>query len=342
MGSGLIWANLGKGIADAGATYSNAVGRAAELQWKTDEEERQFNRRMDLEDKRYTNQLKQKLEMEDRRAEELKQRVISEIRQASEMAGQTATARQAAQFETDASRLAGISSQEGGKSPATSKEEFAKLMQENPQYREIYRQAGYIDKAPTANQQRLQQAEDQYNAALSVGAHSSTLESLDKQRSRVLDQIKEENRTAEQTRRDQRAAEDRAAADRRFEALLPIRQQQADAATTNANRPRTSGSSDPNKPATTADIQRQVTAAENQLATELGVARKDVNAEIKVLRKRADSGNAQAKATLDRITPMINEMNSANQRMLEFKRAPSAGSSAGSGTSRPPLSSFKQ
>jgi hypothetical protein len=76
-----------------------------------------------------------------------------------------------------------------------------------------------------------------------------------------------------------------------------------------------------------------VTAAKNLLANELGVPTKDIEGEIKTIRKRADAGNSGAKATLERIQPMISEYNDANNRMLNFKRASTSG--AGEGKSTP-------
>lgn len=341
--SGLILAGLGKGIADAGLTFGNSLMKEYEAK-RQDEREALREQRL-LERQDALDRLK--AERDEAKAEALKQRVSQESAAVGFKAEEIGKAREATQLGRDATKLSGISSQVAGDSPSTTDEEFKKLIEENPQYRETYRKAGLIDKAMTPNQQRIQRADDEATAALEMGAHSSVIDAYAKKRKDVLDQIREENKDARDTRREDRADEREARRDAEFRALMPIRQQNADAnttragaAVTSANKP-SSGSNSADKPATTADIQRQVTAAQNGLATELGVAKNEINAEIKSIRKRADAGNAQAKATLERIQPMLDEFNSANQRMLQFKRvSPSTSNSRDNSTTRPPLSSF--
>lgn len=365
MGSGLIWAGIGQGISNAGSMYGQAVLQEARdnmlLEREKVLEQLRENRQIKLEETKEENRIAR----EERQAQER----AAESRKASQIADETARKREEERAARDQEAAAREQEQLSGaaakvrennaasasipqrrsvgkgtitQAPQASDQEIQDLIKANPQAYDLYEKAGLIEKAqmrdPNAKEKavdpRLQRTEDEYNAAVSIGAHSSVLESFDKKRARVLDEIRLEN----QEKRDRARADlENRREDRRsneFASLLPIRQQQADASTTNANRPRGGGGAgaDPNKPATTADMQRQVTAAENQLATELGVAKKDVNEEIRILRKRADAGNAQAKATLDRVTPMINELSSANRRMLDFKR-PSSSSSAGSTSS---------
>lgn len=321
--SGLIWAGIGKGIADAGQSFASAGMKQLEMD-RQDEREALREQRL-LERQEALDRLK--ADREEVKAEALKQRVITETEAVGTKAAEIGAAREVAQGEKDIKGLINRQSQIAGSSPAASEEEIKKLIEENPQYKDIYRAAGYIDKEPTANQKRLQRAEDESAAALQIGAHSSVIDAYSKKRKDVLEQIREENKEERERRRDDRADEREARRDAEFKALLPIRQQQADASTTkagaavtNANKP-PSGGADPNKPATTADLSRQVTAAKNILANELGVPSKDIEAEIKTIRKRADAGNAGAKATLERLNPMLTEYNEANQRMLNFKRA---------------------
>ncbi len=214
MGSGLILAGIGKGIADAGAAYGNAMGRAAELEWKQQEEERSFQR---------------KLDMEDKRSETLKQRVISEIQAANTKADEIAAGRLDKQLTADAGRLAGVASQVKGDSPAMSQDEIKQLMKDNPQYAETYRKAGLIEsKTLTANQQAKQAAQDKIDAAMSIGAHSSVIEAFQKNKESLLREIRDENKDEREDRKEERRSKE-------FAALLPIRQQQADASSTRAS-----------------------------------------------------------------------------------------------------------
>jgi hypothetical protein len=342
--SGLIWAGIGKGIADAGSTFGSYMAKDIEAN-RLEEREALREERL-LKRQEALDQLK--ADREEAKAEALKQRVISESEAVGVKAAAIGSARDVAQGEKDVKGLINRQSQIAGDSPAASEEEIKKLIAENPQYKEIYRAAGYIDKEPTANQKRLQRAEDEAQAASDIGAHSSVIDAYAKKRDSVLAQIREENKVEAEKRRDDRAAADRAASDRRFEALMPIRQQNADAnttragaAVTSANKP-SSSASDPNKPATTADLQRQVNAAKDELAKALSVeSRNDINRELASLRKKAAAGNAAAKATLERVQPQIDEESAANQRLLNFKRpSSSASNTRDNSTTRPPLSSF--
>ena len=324
--SGLIWAGIGKGISDAGTTYGNMMFKAAEGELA---DQRAMQRAEALE------RLKESM-LEERAQKDAAKAVDVEAR-----ATKIGEERAVKQFDTDVKGLIAKQAQIAGDSPAASEEEIRKLMQENPQYREVYRQAGYIDKAPTRNEQRMLQAEDQVQAARELGASSTLLKSYQDTKKSVLDAIKEENKEKrDQQRHEQTMAQQERLASQ-FSQSLKVQQQNADANTTRANRP-PSGGTDPNKPATTADLQRQITAAQNSLATELGVPKNDVNAEIASLKKRAASGNAKAKATLDSVQPYLDELKDANDRMMNFKRSskPSSNSSDNSGT-RPPLSSFR-
>ena len=73
------------------------------------------------------------------------------------------------------------------------------------------------------------------------------------------------------------------------------------------------------KPATTADLQRKINAARDNLADELGVEKNRVSGELARLKKKANEGDAQAKARLERATPFDDEMKTARRQLLEFK-----------------------
>lgn len=334
--SGLILAGIGKGIADAGSTFGNMMFKGIESE---EADKRAMQRAEALE------RLKEQM------IEERAQKDAAKAVEVDARAGLIGQQRAERQLSADIKGLIGKQAQIAGDAPAASEEEIRKLIEENPQYREIYRQAGYIDKAPSRNEQRLQNVEDQVQAARELGASSTLLKSYQETKKSVLEEIKSENVEKRNEQRHQEVLAQNERLAKQFEVTSRIAQQNADSNTTRANRP-PSGTADPNKPATTADLQRQITAAQNSLATELGVPKNDVNSEVASIKKKAANGNAQAKATLERIQPFLDEYGDANRRMMEFKRSSSGSSgSSNSGSastnsgdnrpSRPPLSSFR-
>lgn len=235
--SGLIWAGIGKGIADAGSTFGNYMAKDIEAT-RQDEREALREERL-LKRQEALDQLK--ADREETKAETLKQRVASESVQVQARAADAPVRR-------DAAALGTLGAQVAGDSPVMPQEEREALIRENPQYREVYRQAGLIgaDKMDP----RLREADDQSKAALEIGAHSSVIDAYAKQRKDVLDQIRLENT---EKRGDQRHTEAMAAITergRQFDEKKPILQQNADsgttragAAVTSANRPGGSGRS---------------------------------------------------------------------------------------------------
>jgi len=151
--------------------------------------------------------------------------------------------RDATQLDADTTRLAGLSSRVKGKSPSTDAETFKKLIKENPQYRDVYRQAGYIDGAGDPGQRALLRNDDESKAAIEIGADQNVINYYKDVRASVLRQIEIENK--------------KVVADNK----LPIEQQRADAATTradaattSANRPRTGRGDNTAKAPTPAQI----------------------------------------------------------------------------------------
>jgi hypothetical protein len=223
--SGLILAGLGKGISDASTTFANAMMRQ-------NEEDARFARE-EARDAR-------KLAAEEKKAEDLKQRVISEIAAAQGRAGDIGRDRIAGQVQA-------IGSQVAGDSPVMEQSEIAALLKENPQYEQIYRQSGIIKDVMDP---RAQRATDEVDAALGIGAHSSVVDALTKKRTAVLEEIREENRekarVAERTEANRRLDQQ----DRRLDIL--------DRNVTN----RTAKDKDADKPVT----EDQITRAEQALS----------------------------------------------------------------------------
>ncbi len=208
--SGLILAGLGRGLSDAATTYGNTMMRSYEEDRRDAREEAREVR---------------KLQAAEAREEQLKQRMISETAAAREGADDIARGRVAGQVQ-------GLGSQVAGDSPVMEREEIERLLKENPEYEQVYRQAGLIKDGMDP---RAQRATDQYEAALSAGASSATLQGLEKAKKSVLDLIREENRDKATERRFDLQEQRMDQQQENFTASLGIRQQQADASTTRAD-----------------------------------------------------------------------------------------------------------
>lgn len=230
--SGLIWAGIGKGLADAGATFGQYM-----LQDIKD------RRSQEAEDRREAQALK-RLEEADRikserdaaREEALQQRVIKDTAAARARGEEIGRAREAAAYD----KLAESSAQAGEEGDiALTKEQLRDLP---PELKRQYQSMGLInEKLPlTSDQRRLQSAQDDLMGAMEMGAHSSVIKGFQEIRKTVLDEIREENRDArareESRRRDERFEASEARRDREFKAMMPVKKQQADAATTRAER----------------------------------------------------------------------------------------------------------
>lgn len=362
--SGLIWSALGQSVANAGSTIGGMMLRDIDDQRKREDEERREARARDAEERREAAAIKRmeeadriKSERDAAREEELQKRVIKDTAAARARGQEIGRAREAAAYDklAESSALAG----EQGDVPLT-KEQLATVSRENPSIARQYRGMGLIDQnlPLSAQERRMQGAQDDLAGAMETGAHSSVIKGFQEIRKGVLDEIREENKDAqtrareermdaENRRRDERFAQSEARRDKQFQALLPIRQQQADASTTRAERP-TGSSASSDKPATTADLQRQINAATNTLARKLGVSGRDVNAELAALERKASRGDSSAQEKLKAIAPNLKELTDANDRMMQFKRnnpgesgsALAPGNNASGTSGRPPLGSF--
>ena len=304
MGIGLILSGIGQGVSNAGATYGNAMGKAAEFEWKQLEEDRSYAK---------------KLELEEKRQEALKQRVISEIQQVNTKAGQIASDRAAAQQDVDASKIAAVT-------PSMDQDQVKQLMRDNPAYVEAHRKAGTIDAAPSADKRIVQAAQDKIDAALSIGAHSSVIETYQKNKESILKEIREDNRDEIANRREDRR-------EKEFAALLPIRQQTADAATDRANRPAATKPNPADKPPTGIDLERNTKAAKEALAMELGVPVKDVQERVAQLKKKG--------TITESVQARLDSYNNALSKWQNYKtNQPANNRSSDNASSRPSLSSF--
>lgn len=328
--SGLIWAGLGKGIADAGTALGNSW-------FKSIEEDLREQRLMDREERRF--QLRE--EAEQRKIEREAQERADMSTRISARADAMPAQRAETALTQDAGRLAKFSGQEGVEGEITlSEEQLRELVKNDPKLRESYRKSGLIEgNVDDRIDPRLRRANDEERAARELGAKPTMVEAYAKAKKDTLSQIAQEQREDRQDARDafnrQQADTRQAQTDRRLDQIDrrmddqrqqaergdKIRQQQADAATTRANRALTGrGGGSDDKPATTADLQRQINSAESSIARQLGVPKTDVNSRLQALRRQADRGDTNAQKTLEELAPKLVQLDESNERMMNFKR----------------------
>lgn len=344
--SGLIWAGLGKGIADAGTALGNSW-------FKSIEEDLREQRLMDREERRF----KLKEEADERKLQrEAEERANMALR-VSERAEAMPAQRAATTLTKDAGRLATSSEQAGAEGDITiSEEQLRDLVKNDPKLRESYRKSGLIEgNADDRIDPRLRRANDEEQAARELGAKPTMIEAYAKAKKDTLAQIVQEQREDRQDRRDASNREDAERrhaqtnrrldqTDRKMDMLGAhwdrtdkARQQQADAATTRADRgPAGRSSNSDDKPATTADLQRQINASENEIARQLGVSKTDVNSRLAALRRQADRGDTNAQKTLEELAPKLDQLSASNERMMNFKRERNETPRSGSSSSTSP------
>lgn len=295
MSNGLIWAGIGKGLADAGSTMGQFLLRGIEQQRQLEAEERR--------EANYVKRLEEadriKTESAERKAEELQQRVIKETTEA-QTAGKDVAAGVIAR------QLKGVQGAVGGESPAMSEGELSEFVKANPQYRKTYEDAGYIAK----QDQRMAEAEGAISSAMSAGAHSTTIKNLQDIRKATLDQIRLESAERKEERTEKEAALRHEETGKR----LDIANRVATAAETRAGKEGTQRS----QRETTMDLQRKVDIAKDALAESLGVKTSEVYAELKNLEKRAAT-NPKAKEQLESLGEVRKELADARSRLKAWE-----------------------
>jgi len=323
--SGLIWAGIGKGIADAGSTFGNYMAKDIEAT-RLEEREALREERL-LKRQEALDQLK--ADREEAKAEALRTRVASEAEKVESRAAD-------APIRRDAAAVGALGAQVAGDSPMMSQEEREALIRENPQYREVYRSAGLIgaDKIDP----RLRAADDQAQAALEIGAHSSVIDAYSKKRKDVLEQIRLENtekKNDQQYNATMAAITERG---RQADARLPIAQQNADAnttragaAVTSANRPRASGGGSGGSGGESLDLrglQTEATAASRAVEA----ARKSRDKQQDTVNKSFGEDKATAKEALAEANRKLAEAEAnaaqVNRKISEFNTKRSGGSTA--------------
>jgi hypothetical protein len=338
--SGLIWAGIGKGIADAGTTFGSYMAKDIESRMQSEREaqreERLLARQEALE--------RIKADREDAKVEALKARVASEAVAVESRAAEAPMRRDAAALGRDTQTLAKSSAQAGEAGDyALSEDQLKGLLQNDPKLRESYAKSGIIGGAIADKMDpRLRAADDQAQAALELGAHSSVIDAYAKKRKDVLDQIRLENT---EKKNDQQFTATMAAITQRrdaSEAKLPIAQQNADANTTRANKPPSSGggsggaaSAAPKVRSTKVDDAGNMVAIMSDGSTKnLGIKSSDFNNKVANLVTQMSKNDYQFNKLSE-----DEKRNRAIQRLTGGATAPKSSDNAGT---RPPLDSFKR
>lgn len=343
--SGLIWAGIGKGIADAGQTFGGYMAKDIEAKQLAEREALREERLLARQEA--LDQLK--ADREEAKAEALRTRVASEAAAVEQRAAAAPARRDAAALDRDAGALAKSSAQAGEDGDiALSEDQLKGIMQSDPKLRESYAKSGIIGGAIQDKMDpRLRAAEDQSQAALEIGAHSSVIDAYAKKRKDVLDQIRLENTEKKNDQQYQATMAAIAERGRQADARLPIAQQNADANTTRANRPPSSGGGRGGSGGESLDLrglQTEATAASRAVEA----ARKSRDKQQDTVNKSFGEDKATAKEALAEANKKLAdaEANAAqvNRRISEFNTRRSGGSTApktgdNAGT-RPPLSSF--
>lgn len=323
MGS-LVYSAIAKGLGDLGTVIGSGMQKSAEMQWQAlrddEKEARSLMKAKEL--KRFEEDLK----------EEAAKRDADIYSQAVTKGAEAGKAREAAQLETESGALAGVSSQVKGNAPSMTQDEMKQhLARLSPSERDALAKTGLVGEAMSATRKEMQGYDDTENAARELGASSTLMKSLQDAKKARLDQIrfefankKEENRVEEERRREDRR-------DREFQALLPVKQQTADAATTRANRPAGSGGSGSGSSGegiTLRGLQAEATAA----ARAVDAARKSRDTQQKAVDGAYGANKATAQAALDAANDNLRKAEAAaeqsRQAIARFNTGRSGGSAA--------------
>lgn len=231
--SGLIWAGIGKGIADAGNTFGNAMFKAIDADVAE-------QRLLDREERR----AKLKEEADERKLERDAQERVDIASRASKRADEMATARVEAPLAKDAAALAKSSARAGEDGDvALSEDQLKDLIRNDPKLRESYKKSGIIGGAiESAVDPRLQRANDEEQAVRELGGKASVVEAYAKAKKDVLAQIAQENKDKAAERRADNESRKTDALIERMDSRNKTDQQNADSNRIRAERPPSSGS----------------------------------------------------------------------------------------------------
>jgi hypothetical protein len=322
--SGLIWAGIGKGIADAGTTFGSYMLKDIEDQRRREDEERREANAI----KRAEEADRIRAEREEQKAEALKQRVTTETAQVEQRATQMGTERRTARLDSDAGKLSASSMAEDREGLAIDKEKMLELLRNDPALRESYRKLGLIEGAAESTRDpRMIAAEDRVTAAMGMGAHSSVLDAYTKARKDTLDEIRRENEQ-------KRAEAAQAATDlrldqqgRKTDALIQYLGVKGDVADRNAE--------------TAEERERRLAKGGGKAASGGGqpslknMTPERLSAEADILRKAADKANGERKQNLEaQFDEVIAEMARRRKQSPGAAPAPAPGASRTASTTK--------
>jgi uncharacterized protein YdcH (DUF465 family) len=311
---GLIWSGIGQGIANAGQTIGGMMMKDIEYQRQLQAEQRKednFIRRQE-ESQRIRD------EAAEVKAEALQQRVIKETTAAQAAGAEVPSARMAGQLKT-------VQGQIAGESPAMSEAELQQLIKDNPQYKKIYEEAGYV----TKKNESLERAEGAIASAMAAGASSTTIGNLQKQRTAVLDEIKQEFKEKQEVARAERFETVTGQTNERLEILAKNSATMARNAATAENRA-SKESNARSARETTMDLQRKVDVAQDEVAEALGVSKNEVNAKLKIMAKRAET-DPNAKAELEKVQEVRDKLTAARNRLTAWEAKGGSDTAPGGG-----------
>lgn len=305
MGAGLL-AGLGKGIAAAGSSFGDLMIRR-EMQREADA--RAERRALDAEareDQRYKNRLQLTEDMEEAK----RKRAVEQTVQAIERGQEIGTQR-------DATGLLGLANTlpQGELSGTMSEADLETIRNMPEEARRIYQESGAI----STRDRRLQSADDMIQGAMESGAGSTVIEAFEKKRTAVLNEIKEENKVAkeEADRKDREARDERL----HLQRMEEIRQRGKENLASIGARGSSGGSGESgNKPDTTLDLERRISTTLGNIAFELGVEQERVPSTVQRLRQAAERGDATAKASLEKIAPMLNRYGDLSRSMAQIEQ----------------------
>lgn len=305
--SGLIWAGIGKGIADAGATFGNAMARGIEE-----------DRRAAMEAAREERLLKREDERDQRKidaAEALAKKDAEIFDQAEQSAVKVGADRRFEKFKRD------VGPTEMGD------EELRKVFESQYDQRKV----GAFEGADRYTERYSRQKEDVLNEIRRMGGSSG-----------LINQARDVFKATQEAE----AKADRLAFDeKRFEALMPVKQQQADAATTraeaavtSANRPRATGGG---TSASADKIFKTITGADGR---EYGITRSGNKIDLGESSRFNDTVRKaiEAREKNDYTFKQLPETEKRAWALGRLNYAASPNGSSDNTRTRPPLDSFKR
>jgi hypothetical protein len=291
---GLIWSGIGQGIMGAGQAIGGAMMKDLEYKRQLEAESRKEENYM----RRMEEAQRIKDEAAEKKAEDLQQRVIKETAAAQEAARDIPMNR--------------VVKEVASRTPSMSEDEIKQMLTERPELKQAYEKAGVASK----KNESLERTEGAIAAAMAAGSSSTTILNLQKQRSAVLDEIKQDFKEKQEAARAERFETQTEQTGKRIDILAQNSATMAKNAVTAETRASKEGSTR-NTRETTADLQRQVDSAKDALAEKMGVSTKDLYPEIARLEKKAAT-DPIAKAKLVDLKESRDQLKTARSKLDQW------------------------